>query len=274
MRKLSRGLMYLLCWSAPLAASDGVLEINQDCVDNGCFTGDSAGFPVTLNSGGAYRLTSNLEVTTASNGILIQTEEPIDLDLGGFTIDGGGSCTGTPVTACTAGPGISGVSGAGAQLRLHDGAVRGFSDLNLALSQMNDGSVIEDLLSLESTNTGFASLALGVSSTGRTITLRNVTVSRNRGVGLVTTGTNAHFIFDGAVVSGNGDAGALFNAGTTVKGSIFHRNASFGINSSGRVIALGNTTFFGNNGGSTAAQFAITTLLNMGGVVCEDASCP
>lgn len=274
MGKLTLGLLCLLGWSAPLAASDGVLEINQDCAAEGCFPGDPAGFPVLLTSGGAYRLTSNLSVNTASNGVQIQTSEPVDLDLGGFTIDGGGSCTGTPVTACTSGLGILGVSGTGAQLRLHDGAVRGFNNSNLFLTQLNDGSIIEDLLSLESTTTGFASLSLGVSSTGRTVTLRNVTVSRNRGIGMLTSGTNAHFVLDSLVVSGNGAAGATLGTPSTVTGSVFHRNSGLGINSTGQAIALGNTTFFGNNGSGTAAQFAITTLLNMGGVACEDASCP
>lgn len=275
MRKLNHWLCcLLLCWSASAVASDGVLEINQDCVASGCFPGDTAGFPVLLVSGGAYRLTSNLSVDTASDGITIQTSEPVDIDLGGFTLDGGGSCTGTPVTACTSGPGIVGIRGAGAQLRLHDGAVRGFNNSNLFLTQLNDGSVVEDLLSLESTATGFASVSLGVSGTGRTVVLRKVMISRNRGIGVLISGTNAHYIFDSLVVSGNGAAGATLNTSATITGSAFHRNSSFGINGSGQVAALGNTTFFGNNGGSTAAQFAITTLLNMGGVACEDASCP
>src|SRR5262245_32414033 len=36
------------------SASDGVLEINQTCAAVGCFQGDSAGFPVTINSAGSY----------------------------------------------------------------------------------------------------------------------------------------------------------------------------------------------------------------------------
>lgn len=275
MRKLNHSLCcLLLCWSASAVASDGVLEINQDCVASGCFPGDTAGFPVTLVSGGAYRLTSNLSVDTANNGITIQTTDPVDLDLGGFTIDGGGSCTGTPVTACTAGPGISGVAAGGMQLRLHGGTVRGFSNSNVLLNPVNDGSVIEDLMSIESTATGFASVSLSLSGNGRTIILRHVTVSRNRAIGMLTSGSNAHVVLDGVVVTGNGAAGANLGTSSTVTDCVFHRNAGLAISSSGLVIALGNTTFFGNNGSSTAAQFAITTLLNLGGVACEDASCP
>ena len=44
-------------------AGDGVLEINQTCAtETGCFPGDSAGFPVTVNvgTGSSFRLTSDL----------------------------------------------------------------------------------------------------------------------------------------------------------------------------------------------------------------------
>ena len=274
MRRLSPVLMCLAAWCAPLAAADGLFEINQDCVDSGCFPGDTPGFPVTLPSGGAYRLTSNLTVNVASSGITVQTADRVDLDLGGFTISGGGSCTGTPVTACTPGNGVFGInSTAVANVRVHHGTVSGFGSANIFLTQLLDGSSVENLLSSESTNNGFASISVSVTSTGRTVVIRDVTTSRNRGFGLLSGGTSGHFDIDRLVATGNGGIGASLGTGATVRNSSFHRNGGLGLSST-QVVALGNSTFFSNNGSSTAAQFSITTLLNMGGVVCEDASCP
>ena len=51
-----------LTLSLPIFAVDGVLEINQTCaVNTGCFSGDAAGFPVTIDgsAGLSYVLTAN-----------------------------------------------------------------------------------------------------------------------------------------------------------------------------------------------------------------------
>jgi hypothetical protein len=47
-------LLLLLALVPPALAVDGVLEINQTCAEQtGCFTGDAAGFPVTISASGA-----------------------------------------------------------------------------------------------------------------------------------------------------------------------------------------------------------------------------
>jgi hypothetical protein len=104
-RTILRLALIFACVAAPgfASAGDGVLEINQSCALVGCFAGDTAGFPVTIAASGSYRLTSNLETT--SNGVTV-SGEGVQLDLGGFTVDGAGRCTGTPVTSC-AGGGVS-----------------------------------------------------------------------------------------------------------------------------------------------------------------------
>jgi hypothetical protein len=58
-------LLLVLIFATPALAVDGVLEINQACaVQTGCFAGDTAGFPVTIDGGvgKSYRLTANLVV--------------------------------------------------------------------------------------------------------------------------------------------------------------------------------------------------------------------
>ena len=79
----------LLTLAAPALASDGVLEINQSCaVQTGCFAGDTAGFPVTIDgsAGKSYRLTGDLIVPDEStNGIDVRAPRTT-IDLNGFEI--------------------------------------------------------------------------------------------------------------------------------------------------------------------------------------------
>ncbi len=53
-------LLLILALAGPALAVDGVAEINQTCaVQTGCFGGDAAGYPVTIDgtAGTSYRLT-------------------------------------------------------------------------------------------------------------------------------------------------------------------------------------------------------------------------
>jgi hypothetical protein len=75
----------LLGPTVPLRAVDGVVEINQTCaVATGCFSGDTAGFPVTIGTSGSYRLTSDLVVT--NGGVIDISGDSVSLDLNGFHI--------------------------------------------------------------------------------------------------------------------------------------------------------------------------------------------
>jgi len=67
-------IIYALTWEAAMLAAgfchacDGAYEINQACVDTACFSGDTAGFPVTIATPAAYRLSSDLTVSKISTG--------------------------------------------------------------------------------------------------------------------------------------------------------------------------------------------------------------
>ena len=139
---------------APLLAqaNPGALEINQDCVAVGCFAGDDPGYPVTISASGSYILTSDL----APPGNTQYERDPgrgfsvVDINLNGHTIDGGGTCTGTPVTTCTGFAGSRGLNfsnnGNPGVYHLHDGTVRGFSGgVALLFFSAGDGTVIEHL---------------------------------------------------------------------------------------------------------------------------------
>lgn len=66
-------LTLIVTFATPAFAVDGVLEINQTCaVQTGCFSGDTPGFPVTINATGSYRLTSNLNHGGDEDGLCLQ----------------------------------------------------------------------------------------------------------------------------------------------------------------------------------------------------------
>jgi hypothetical protein len=83
---LISGLLYFAL-AAPVLASNGVLEINQTCaVQTGCFAGDSVGLPVTISTGGSYRLTSNLIVPDENTDGILLAAADVGIDLNGFSI--------------------------------------------------------------------------------------------------------------------------------------------------------------------------------------------
>ena len=88
----------------------------------------------TLSAPGNYVLTGNL-VCPASNGVNI-TGSGVDLDLSGFTIDGGGDPLAGNNSRCTDGSVGVKVGTNISNVHIHDGAVRGFT---LGI-QMNDAS--------------------------------------------------------------------------------------------------------------------------------------
>ena len=92
--------LLLLALAGPALATDGVAEINHTCAaQTGCFSGDSAGYPVTITQPGSYRLTSNLIVPDENtSGILVSTSD-VGIDLNNFAIIRSG-CKGR-TTNCT-----------------------------------------------------------------------------------------------------------------------------------------------------------------------------
>ncbi len=69
-----RALFVLLAVASGAHAVDGVAEINHVCATlTGCFSGDAAGYPVTIDgsAGGSYRLTSDLAVPDNQTGLIV-----------------------------------------------------------------------------------------------------------------------------------------------------------------------------------------------------------
>ena len=250
------------------AAAGGAYEINQDCAAVGCFAGDSAGFPVTITQPGSYVLTSDIAVTSASRAIDIQAS-PVDLDLNGHTLDGGGSCTGTPVTACSGAAGVDGiyldVPSANGHIRLHNGTVRGFANLGIDGSEPGDGIVLEHLTIAENVAGG---VGLVSNSYASILQVRDITFARNFNSGL---NSQIKMNVENCTFFGNHSYGLSGNGGATIANSRFHGNGSEGIINTGA--ALDHNLFDHNNGGS--AQWTLSgSMFDMGGNVCTDHACP
>ena len=83
---LAAAILHVALVCPAIRAADGVIEINQASVEA------SGGFPFTIANPGSYILTGNLKVEDGdADGILVQTEDGVTIDLNGFEIDGQGS---------------------------------------------------------------------------------------------------------------------------------------------------------------------------------------
>ncbi|MDR3388003.1 MAG: right-handed parallel beta-helix repeat-containing protein [Rudaea sp.] len=278
--KLPMILPMLALAMAPLAASavPGALEINKDCIAVGCFAGDAPGYPVTITQPGSYILTSDLAPPGDSNTNAIEVSaSPVDVDLNGHTVDGGGTCTGTPVTSCAGFAGNRGLNfsnnGNPGVFHLHDGTVRGFGSGGIVVFDSGDGTVL-DHLTVTQNNYG----ALIVASTTLTTTrVRDSQFVRNNQSGMtVANGTN-RLLIENSTAVGNATTGFVMGLGSVAVGNRISSNGNTGLycGDIGAACGLGQNVFSLNNGGGAAPQFQVTTLRDMGGNVClEKAACP
>lgn len=263
-------------------AAGGALEINQDCAAVGCFAGDSAGFPITISHPGSYVLTSDLLTTPANVVAISVTASPVDIDLGGHTIDGGGACGGSPVTGCTTTGGFTGISQSNADppgvLHIHDGTIRGFTNSSVGvpsaiyLGNAGDGTVLERLNVLETAGIG---AIMVFSDAAGLVRLRDSNVSRDKFYGVAcASGNLASLSIERSQFSASGNVGVSLGLckNVTITESRFYGNAGYGVLGIGASAALGSNTFSGNN--SAGVQYSVATLKDMGGNVCFDHACP
>jgi hypothetical protein len=249
--------LLLAAFALPLHASDGAIEINQDCAAVGCFAGDSAGFPVTISQPGSYVLTSDLTVGTGSNYGIDISASGVDLDLRGHTIDGGGTCTGTPVTACsgTAGAsyGIEVVSFAGATLvsHIHHGRVRGFAFAGvITWNYAGTGTTLDHLTV---TDNAIAGVEVQGITPETVIRVSDSVISRNKTYGVTFTNSQTRLELENNVISENGSDGVYVGNGSVFLNNRIHNNGGVGINCNSvanQVCAVGGNTLYANTGGS------------------------
>jgi hypothetical protein len=225
--------------AGPAVASDGLLEISQTCaVETGCFPGDSAGFPVTIDETGSYRLTSNLVVPDANTDAIRVFDDNVSIDLNDFAILGPVTCSGTPAS-CTptsgTGTGVEAffpISGT----KVHGGSIVGMGASGVVLGPdsdvhdlrvrwnridgiaVNNGSAVSRILAVANGNNGI--------DAGVTVVVSECTASRNGADG-IETGANA--VVSGSSALGNGASGISVGIGSVVRDSSVRNNSGDGI---------------------------------------------
>jgi hypothetical protein len=263
------------------AASPGALEINQDCAVAGCFSGDAPGYPITITQPGSYVLTSDLAPPGAGINAIEISASPVDVDLNGHTIDGGGACSGSPVTACSGFAGERGVDvevsgGAPAVVHIHNGTIRGYGGIGLAIFYANDGTVLDHLTVTENgTGTTIQSNAATATATARILDSQ---FTRNQNAGLYVSGdVPSEVDVERSTFGGNGGSGAGGGSGSVFLGNHISNNGGTGLYCNPGTCALGQNTFVGNSTITPLAQYVVGTVSDMGGNVCLDnagSACP
>lgn len=236
--------------SVSASASDGVVEINQACaVQTGCFSGDAAGFPVTIDrsAGTSYRLTSDLVLSdNNTDGIQISGMD-IAIDLNDFSITTIGCHRSLDVCTPTSGIGLAIVATGsyyGASVR--NGSVVGMGLAGLALPSLSH--VID--VSARWNRTDGISVGGGSVVSGCT-TFMNGGIGISGGSGSTITGNASH---------DNGSAGIAVAAGATVTNNSVYQNASNGIQTGAGATISGNSAARNGNDGIQAG--AGSTIVN------------
>lgn len=259
MRCLAVVLLFLSLTS-PALASDGILEINQTCALNtGCFAGDAAGFPVTIDgtAGRSYRLTSDLAVPNENtDGIVVSTDD-IGIDLNNFTIRGPVTCSGSPLTCTPAsgfGSGVERVLLTNRSISVKNGSITGMGNYGVLLGEQAEvtnlrvrwnriAGIGTSNGSTVSGNTAYQNGGYGIQvSSGSTVSgntaFWNGSIGISAGVASTISGNTAYL---------NGSDGISPNSGSTVSGNTAYSNAGDGIQCTFGCIVKGNTAR-ANNG--------------------------
>jgi len=231
-------LLLSLAFAGPALAVDGVLEVNQTCaVQTGCFAGDTAGYPVTINgsAGRSYRLTSDLIVPDENtDGIRVSTST-LTIDLNGFEIVRSG-CEGATTNCAPAlgsGAGVERISTSNRGISVKNGSITGMGSYGVLLSGPAEVSGLRVRWSR------LDGIAVGAGST-----ISDNTVYENGGAGI---SAGAGSTVSGNTAYQNGDTGILGGHGSTVSGNTAYENGSTGIVGTDGSTILGNTAY--NNGG-------------------------
>ncbi len=247
-------LIGLTCLFLPIAYSaDGAFEINQACVAQGCFEGDSSEFPIVIEAPGFYMLTSDLTTDDATKTLVEIRSQNVTLDLRGFTIGGPNNCTGEGIDCENESLAGHGVWSNQRNVVVRNGTVRGFGYGGVVLTghvsrveriraehnfrvgiSLGSGGTVEDS---QSNFNGY----LGI-QTGPARILR-VTVMHNGQMGI----TTSQSLISEAVVTQNPGTGINDGWGSIIQNSIVSLNGQ-GIWLSSGGTRIMDTQITGNDG--------------------------
>ncbi len=213
------GLALATLLASHALAVDGVIEINQaKAMAGGVTTTDSAGFPVTLDASGSYRLTGVLSVPDLNTTGIEIVADRVSIDLNGFGIAGPGGGSGSGI-------GISAASGKDYIVR--DGFVSGMGAAGIDLL---GASIVDGVSASENGGVGVTgTLLTDVSGNGNGAGLRGRVVHRCEAHANATSGISTL----GGVVSDSAadwnDVGIQSLFGTVLRGNQLTFNTSRGI---------------------------------------------
>jgi hypothetical protein len=222
--------------AVPALGEDGRLEINQTCAANdGCFAGDTPGFPVQISQSGSYVLTSGLDVPAGSDGLKLSSGN-VTIDLNGFSVIGPETCNNTPVTDCTGSGFEDGIDAGHSNVTVENGKVKGFAGSGLDLS---DRATIRGIRAEQNGSTGIfvegdslvvesQAVRNGISgiNTGDRSVVRNSNAWGNGNHGIE---TDRHCIVSDSTSSENADRGIATLESNTVRGVSVTNNGGIGV---------------------------------------------
>lgn len=272
-------LMGLCTFISPtVLASDGVVEINQTCATQlGCFSGDSAGFPILIDgsAGSSYRLTSDLTINVLNTNVITIEASGINIDLNGFTI----SCIYSSASCKNQGGVGTGIYSNLFEFRsilVKNGKVSsmGFKGLNLPTRSTVYGMEVHDNGST-GIQVGSGSIVrnnivrvnglYGIygDSTGTAILVSENIVNYNSSIGIYTGGGS---LITSNVLRGNNSDGIRTGAGSSVKNNTVSNNQGIGLNLNTKTLYLQNVVT-----GSIGAN--VSSGQDMGQNYCDSLNC-
>lgn len=242
--------------AARVAHADvGVREIDQSCAaTTGCFSGDTAGFPVTIPTSGSYRLTSNLVLPNENLDAIVISSSGVRIDLGGFAIVGPVVCTGTLISCTPVGTG-NGIEASSTRndLRVENGSITGMANgislpgTGIHVARVRVGSNRLSGISLGTVSQVSESIVYrnggdGI-SVGRSSSVTRCTLSRNglTGVSLVPTAATGGLVLSESSLHDNQGSGITAYTGSSVfKRNTVYSNGVHGISANGGAQVSGN----------------------------------
>ena len=221
----------LMSFPRAALAVDGVIEINQARVIA------AGGFPFKIISFGSYRLTSNLSVNSAADGIDVNASY-VDIDLNGFAI-----------VVNTANLGINGT---GTNVTVHDGKVLNTS--TACAIQLRDSSVVRNVIT-------FGSCGIEVGNNSAVAG----SVAQNCLFGIIA-GDNSRI--SGNTVNGNRSEGISVTSGGLVVDNVIAGNSGSGLDCGGSTTTGYARNIFTSNSPN------VTGCTNLGENLCDGKICP
>ncbi len=255
-RVLLSSLVLALVLPLRAVAVNGVLEINQTCaVSTGCFSGDVAGFPVAITTGGSYRLTGNLATVDLSDDAIEIFASHVSIDLNGFEIVGPTTCTGSPAASCgpagtSDGIGVNGASIVG--VAVINGTVRGMPGSGVRAGK---DSQVERVRAL---GNGITGISVNTNSHVKDCLVKG---NGGRGIAINTTfgdpNSSLALVQDNVVAGNGGDGIRLDNSAAQITGNTVNDNGGDGIRlgTSSAGSNLVNNTIAENGGNGITASF-------------------